>query len=116
MEFLLTALLLVGSQNESLHCNKHYEIPRSIAQVLEQEKGTIEINEETPQGYFSSFFVNRIYVEGWFYEREGKIVACDVSYVIKLDETGKAIFHWHKGDKEAHNPYYPRYSPWVANK
>ena len=102
LETLLVVLL--STSMEPLGCEDSDEIPPAVIKVLkkEHEKGAVvEIREQTATGYISSLFYNRLYLEGWFFEKDGGIVACEITLVLKLDEEGKVLFLWHRNQKES---------------
>ena len=109
--YLLLTTALMGSPN----CNKPYDFPESVKQLIAREEGEFEVVKSAPNGYIESLFIGKVFMEGWFIQDERGLVACDVSFVLKLDETGKAIFQWRKGDREAynHNPWYGKTAPWI---
>lgn len=103
---LLLFVLLAANPAEPLSCQNDYEIPAEIEEMIQEEKkkgGLIEIREETPAGYITSFFYGRLLLEGLFYIEEGELVYCDISNAVRAEkddsEDGgdeKPTFIWFK--------------------
>lgn len=108
---LLLIVLLAAHPAEPLSCQSDYEIPAEIEEMIQEEKekgGLIEIREETPVGYITSFFYGQLFLEGLFYIEEGAIVYCDISNAVRVEkdesEDGerdeKPTFIWFKNQQE----------------
>jgi len=76
-------------------------IPVMVIQVIEAEDGGIvEIVHQDGDGSVSSLFMNKLYLEGWFYVIDGQVGICDVTYVLKLGEDGHVIFAYYEDWRE----------------
>ena len=87
--------------NEPLGCETAYEIPKSVMKALSGKKGAaIEIRDQDPTGYIWSIFINRLYMEGVFFQDGDGLVACEIVFAIEVDTDGALVFIWNPSEKE----------------
>lgn len=101
MYAILLAVALLAYSLSAVACDS-YQIPQKIAEVLVKEiNPTITVQVRQPNGYISALFYNKVYIEGWFFEKEGHFYVCDISFVIQVDTDGKLLFIWHRNQKNS---------------
>ena len=96
---LLTAMLVLSGFSDFSRTDCEFAvIPDMVIDTIQVEDGgAVEIIHQNQDGSVSALFMNKLYLEGWFYVIDGQVCICDVSYILKLDEEGKAIFaYWSK--------------------
>ncbi len=103
LEIFLMAQLLTM---ETPGCEETREMPPAISRILQNGRGAVvEIQEKTLTGYISSIFIhsfnNVVYLEGWFFETDLNIIACEIDFVLERDEEGRVLFVWHRDQKES---------------
>jgi|CXWL01.1.fsa_nt_gi hypothetical protein len=104
-KYILALVLLVypvqALANEPLTCETAYQIPKPVANILSQKKGAaIEIREQDPTGYIWSIFINRLYLEGVFFQDGDGIAVCEISFAVEVDTDGALVFIWNPSEKE----------------
>lgn len=101
---ILVAILGYSIQalaNEPLMCETAYQIPKPVANILSQKKGAIiEIREQSPTGYIWALFINRLYLEGVFFQDGDGIAVCEISFAVEVDMDGALVFIWNPSEKE----------------
>ena len=101
MYAILLAMAIFLYPLSAVACDS-YQIPQKIAEVLIKEiNPTITIQVRQPNGYISALFYNKVYLEGWFFEKEGHFYVCDITFVIHINKEGVLLFIWHKNSKES---------------
>ena len=98
-ELLLVVCLAWVNPSEPPACQARYEIPWPIMAMIQAERekgGKIIVQAATPTGYISQLFYGKLFLEGWFYPKNGDIIACEVDFAIEVEEGAKPIFIWHK--------------------
>ena len=72
-------------------------IPTMVIEAIEAEDGgRVTVQRNSPDGAVSILWMNDLYLIGWFYVIDGRVAICDVSYALKLDEDGHAIFEYYE--------------------
>src|SRR3990167_3811929 len=99
--YVLLLIAILAYPVSTLACDS-FQIPQKVAEVLAKEVNPeITIQVQQPNGYISALFYNRVYLEGWFWEKDGHFYVCDITFAIKVDTEGRLLFIWHKNQKES---------------
>src|SRR3990167_1607930 len=101
-EILTLAFMLFTGTGVPMACEGEFSPPKALAQALVKEVGGIvEIREADPTGYIWSLFVNRLYLEGVFYQKGDNVVVCSITFAIKVSEAGDLLFIWDESQRES---------------
>lgn len=100
-QFVLVAALL-GDSGEYIpyqahYCFAAYEIPAQVMTRVEEDQridGSIEIREQTWNGYIHALYYGHLYLEGVFFWKGDDLVACRISYVTREKEYGAFVWNW----------------------
>ncbi|MDE1919691.1 MAG: hypothetical protein KGH56_03260 [Patescibacteria group bacterium] len=100
-QFVLVAALL-GYSGEYIpyqahYCFARYEIPAPVMMRAEEEwrgGGSIEIREQTWNGYIHTLYYGHLYLEGVFFRKGDDLVACGISFVKREKEYGAFKWEW----------------------
>lgn len=83
-------------------CEDEFAPPQALSVAIGKEVGgVIEIRDQDPTGYIWALFINRLYLEGVFYQKEDKVVACTITFAIKVSQEGELLFIWSPEQRES---------------
>lgn len=47
------------------------------------------------------FSYDRLYVEEWFFEKDGEVFVCEITFAIMFGKEGELLFLWRRDQKES---------------